>query len=168
MKLSSCAPVFALLASLSLACGSSPPSSSSSVTPPAPDAGRSLASSTQPTVMGGGCAAVNASTQICSEITSCPGVTIDRSVFAECGYVVHDDTIDPECLCSGSLCPMGAPGTCADMQQILANTTVAQVCNQYASGKCLNEGSIGGPSADCELCKANCDGNAACIANCGC
>jgi hypothetical protein len=168
MNLTSFAPVFVLLGSLSLACGSSPTSSPAPAQAPEPDAGTSLASSSQPTVMGGGCAEVNASTQICSEITSCPGVTIDRATFSECGYLVHGDAIDPECLCAGSLCPMGAPQTCADMQAILNGTTTAQVCAQFVSGKCTNEGAIGGADPDCDLCKANCNGNASCIANCGC
>jgi hypothetical protein len=63
---------------------------------------------------------------------------------------------------------MGVPQTCAEMQALLTSGITADiVCEQYATGKCENMGNTGAPSP-CQVCKNNCDGNVACLQNCGC
>jgi hypothetical protein len=166
MKLAFAAPAIALLGSLALACGGSPTAEHPSATPDAGSTASAPAAPAQAIVMGGGCTPITESYSICSEITSCPGLTIDRTKFPDCGYSVHGNVLDPECLCYGSMCPMGAPQTCTDMQGLLSTVTIDGICAQYASGKCLNEGAIGG--TDCSVCEANCNGNIACVQACGC
>jgi hypothetical protein len=158
--------LYALALSAVTACGGSPPSTPETTD----DAGIATppASSTHPGPIGTVCTSITETYNICADLSSCPGVVIDPNKFPDCGYSVHGDAIDPECLCYGSMCPMGSPGTCADMQALLnSGITAAIVCEEQASGKCTNEGAQGEPST-CDICKNNCDGNVTCLQNCGC
>ncbi|HLK39218.1 MAG TPA: hypothetical protein VKU41_20795, partial [Polyangiaceae bacterium] len=50
---------------------------------------------------------------LCTGINACPGVTVDPNAFPNCGFVLHGGgTLDLECLCSDSLCPIGVPQSC--------------------------------------------------------
>lgn len=116
---------------------------------------------------GSNCTSLTLAYSICTDLSTCPGLTIDPIKFPHCGYAVHGDVIDPECLCYGSLCPMGGPATCADMAALLAATTPDIVCQQFSSGHCLNMGGIS-PTSPCELCRQNCGSDPNCLNNCGC
>jgi hypothetical protein len=146
------------------ACSSSP----KDTTPAVADAGSTTppGSSTQAVPTGANCNSLTETYSICDDLSSCPGVSIDQTKFPNCGYSVHDDAIDPECLCYGSMCPMGAPGTCTDMAALLATTTADEVCLQYAAGHCLDLG--GSSQSQCAVCKQNCAGNPTCLSACGC
>jgi hypothetical protein len=161
--------VLALLGSLVLACGGG---ATSSPAPAPADAGAASnaapSAPQQPEALGSGCTPITSSYNICTMISTCPGLQIDTNRFPECGFSVHGSALDPECLCYGSMCPMGTPQTCDDMQTLLSNVTIESVCAEYQAGHCQSEGSIGGVDTDCQLCKANCNGNQACIQNCGC
>ncbi len=136
--------------------------------PAAPDAGSDQpVTSAQAQTTGSDCTTLTQTYSVCANISLCPGVTIDPYQFAGCGYSVHGDAIDPECNCYGSMCPMGAPSTCADMAAIVASTSVGAVCAQFSAGHCLNLGGQGQPST-CQQCKMNCDGILTCLQNCGC
>ena len=156
----------ALLAALpALACGSSTPEST-----PAADAGPSGATpaNTAPSgPTGSNCTGITETYSVCQDLSTCPGVSIDQTKFPQCGYAIHGDSIDPECLCYGSMCPMGAPATCADMAAILSSTTLSIVCERQATGHCTNMGGQGTVTA-CQVCKQNCGGDPACLQNCGC
>jgi hypothetical protein len=138
-------------------------------TPATPDAGPASdnQSTQQPSTTGSNCTAVTQNYTICADVSLCPGVEISPYTFPNCGYSVHGNAIDPECLCSGSMCPMGAPATCDDMQAILMATNIEAVCAALSAGHCTNLGSLGTPSS-CQQCKTNCDGNVMCLQNCGC
>jgi hypothetical protein len=154
------------LCSLSLACGGAPPNAS----PEAADASAAAntASSNHPGPTGSNCQAVTEAYSICTDVSLCPGISISQTQLPNCGYSIHGNVIDPECLCYGSMCPVGVPQSCADMQALLATGITSNiVCEQYASGKCSNQGNQGEPST-CQVCKNNCDGNPTCLQNCGC
>jgi hypothetical protein len=158
--------VFFALALSPLACGSSPPTTSETTD----DAGAPSppTTATHPGPTGSVCTAITTTYAVCADLSSCPGVIIDPNVFPDCGYSVHGDAIDPECLCYGSMCPMGTPQTCAEMQALLSSgVTLTTVCDQQITGKCANMGGQGEPST-CQVCKNNCDGNVTCLQNCGC
>ncbi|MGO8991873.1 MAG: hypothetical protein ACLQVI_00995 [Polyangiaceae bacterium] len=151
----------------SVACGGSPPAAQNEGT----DAGSAStpASSTHPGPTGSVCTAITETYNVCADLSTCPGVIIDPNTFPQCGYAVHGDVIDPECLCYGSMCPMGVPQTCADMQAILSSgTTVDIICEQQATGKCLNVGGGTPAPTTCQVCQNNCGNDPACLQNCGC
>jgi hypothetical protein len=160
----SASSALAALALSLVACSSSGTKEST----PIADAGPPSApvSSQQPVPTGSNCSSLTETYSICNDLSLCPGVSIDQTKFPQCGYSVHDDAIDPECLCFGSMCPMGVPGTCADMATILATTTVDTVCAQYAGGHCLDLGGTG--PTPCSVCKQNCGNNPQCLSACGC
>jgi hypothetical protein len=145
------------------ACGSSPKD-----TTPVADGGEATTpvSSAQSVPTGSNCSSVTESYSTCTDLSSCPGVSIDQTKFTGCGYSVHDDAIDPECLCYGAMCPMGAPTSCADMAALLTTVSLDAVCQQYAGGHCLNLGNS--TQTPCSICKQNCGADPACINNCNC
>jgi hypothetical protein len=154
------------LVSLVLAACSGSPSSTKEGT--SEDAGPTTppVSSFQSVASGSNCTNITEEYAICTDVSLCPGVSIDQTKFPQCGYSVHDDAIDPECLCYGMMCPMGAPGSCTDMAGILASTSWDAVCQQYAGGHCLDIAGSG--QTACAVCKQNCAGNPACLSSCGC
>jgi hypothetical protein len=78
---------------------------------------------------------------------------------------------DLECGCGDALCPIGAPSSCADAQQLLdqAQSSV-DVCQQISEGICLPlGGQSGGTSSSCDpSCELGCQGDPGCITLCGC
>ena len=45
-------------------------------------------------------------------------LALTRRCFPQCGFRIHGDAIDPECLCDNQyLCPIGHPTTCAEAAQ---------------------------------------------------
>ena len=97
---------------------------------------------------------------LCTGISACPDITVDQSLLSGCGFRIRGgEVLDLECGCSGSLCPIGAPTTCAEATQLLQNQTLPSVCLQ------LSEGPLPVPgAATTTSTTSTCDQN--CAANC--
>src|SRR5579872_5122306 len=52
-------------------------------------------------------------TVLCAGVAGCPGLTIDPSAWPSCGFRdTGGTTLDLECLCGDSLCPIGVATSC--------------------------------------------------------
>jgi hypothetical protein len=160
------------------------------------DAGTAAASSsdagataTATAAQGASCTQINATTSLCQFINLCPTLTLNTSVFPQCGFRIHGDAIDPECFCDNEyLCPIGSPTTCAEAAtESTGDVTYDSVCQQYLTGHCtdLNAAASAGSTstgststgststgstttAACQSCLTNCANVPACIEACGC
>jgi hypothetical protein len=124
-------------------------------------------------------------------MSECPGVTVDQSVFPECGFFIDGPAIYIACLCSNYLCPLGEPGTCSQAASLLASSTGGTVCGEAEDNACtvLASGSgttdsgsgvtadvgsgvtadVGSGSGGCDTtCESMCGGDPDCIQLCGC
>jgi hypothetical protein len=120
---------------------------------------------------GASCTQVSATIALCQYISSCPSLALSAKVFAQCGFHVHGDAIDPECLCGTSLCPIGHPTTCAEAAALsTGDVNYDSVCEQATVGGCTDLGAATGTgtSSACQTCVANCDNVPSCIDACGC
>lgn len=107
---------------------------------------------------------------ICSVNTLCPSVAIDHDQFPNCGFRVKGGTLDIECACNGSLCPLGVPSTCAQAAQMLMTQTEATVCAQVSDGRCTDGNPVtpmGTGTCD-KTCAGECGGDPNCLVGCGC
>ena len=107
---------------------------------------------------------------LCLGISWCPGVRVDPDQFPECGYRVAGSSIDLECLCGDSLCPMGKAASCRDAQALLSEQSAQGVCAGVADGLCQvvqRAGQASSSSCDKE-CRAQCGGVPGCLSLCGC
>jgi hypothetical protein len=109
---------------------------------------------------------------LCAQLSTCAGVSVDPSALAGCGFRTGGAAIDLECLCSGSLCPIGVPTTCAEAAQMIGAQTVLQVCQQVAAGLCVpveapDAGATVAPGCD-RNCQNQCGSAADCLQLCGC
>jgi hypothetical protein len=131
------------------------------------------ATTTVPAVQGASCTQITASISICQYISSCPTLVLNPQVFPQCGFRIHGDAIDPECLCGNYLCPIGVPTTCTEAATLASgDTTYDSVCQQSVEGHCTDLSAAGttgtmSPSA-CQTCMLNCDNVPACVDACGC
>ncbi|HEY2513578.1 MAG TPA: hypothetical protein VGI39_22070, partial [Polyangiaceae bacterium] len=149
-----------------------------SISTGAADGGSSSSSSSSddagsPTaVTGTGCAAVTSTVTLCQTISLCPSLTLNAKVFPQCGFRIHDQAIDPECICGNQLCPIGAPTTCTEASQLSSgDVNYDSVCQEANVGQCtsLSTGSSsGGTSTACQMCIANCDNVPTCVDGCPC
>jgi hypothetical protein len=134
----------------------------------------SAASAAGGTTGGTGCSTdPQSGVTLCTGTAACPGVTVDPNAFPICGFVLHaGGTLDLECLCSDSLCPIGVPRTCAQASQLLTTQTLLLVCQQASDGRCVqlttpDAGSSG--SGTClQQCRSDCAGVPNCMQLCGC
>ncbi len=62
---------------------------------------------------------------LCLGISSCPTVRVDPDQFPDCGYRIAGGSIDLECLCGDSLCPMGSAASCLDAKALLSEESRA-------------------------------------------
>jgi len=109
---------------------------------------------------------------LCAQIGACPRVSVDPAMFPGCGFRPGGAaSFDLECLCSGSLCPMGVPTTCAQAAQLVQTQNVLGVCQQVAEGRCVQvaapDASTVAPSCD-RTCQSQCGGATDCLQICGC
>jgi hypothetical protein len=144
------------------------------------DAGSSSASSSSSSGAGGGsssatttgasCTQVSSSISLCLYISSCPNLILDPKVFPSCGFRIHGDAIDPECLCGNTICPIGAPTSCSEAAaDTSGDVTYDSVCEQSVEGHCTALGTGGSStSSACETCVQNCDNVPSCVEACGC
>jgi len=109
---------------------------------------------------------------LCAGIAACPGVSVDPGVFPGCGFRTGGSSaMDLECLCSGSLCPIGVPTTCAQAAQLLQTQSLLEVCQQVSEGRCVEVEApdAGGVAPGCDrTCQAECGAAADCLQICGC
>jgi hypothetical protein len=109
---------------------------------------------------------------LCETIDLCPGLGVDPSVFANCGFRVGGPVaIDLECLCGTSLCPIGVPTSCSGAAQLLAAQTALTVCEQVSEGRCIQFRSTdsGSAASSCSSqCQTDCAGVPDCLLSCGC
>lgn len=107
--------------------------------------------------------------RLCTYVSLCPSLGIDHGQFPNCGFRVRGGVIDMECVCNGVLCPMGAPTTCAQAQQLLSSQSELGVCQQVADGRCTSLGTSTGGKGTCDTeCSGRCGGDPSCIQGCGC
>jgi len=133
--------------------------------------GASAAGATSVTASGTNCG-VDPSSGIglCLGISSCPSVRVDPDQFPDCGYRISGSTIDLECLCGDSLCPMGSAASCLDAKALLSEQSAQGVCAGVADGNCqVVKQTSSSSSSTCDKdCRAQCSGVPGCITLCGC
>ena len=107
---------------------------------------------------------------LCLGLSSCPSVRVDPDQFPDCGYRISGTTIDLECLCGDSLCPMGSAASCLDAKALLSEESAQGVCAGIADGLCqVVKQTSTNTSATCDKnCRAQCSGDPGCILLCGC
>lgn len=108
---------------------------------------------------------------LCLGISSCPGVVVDPDLYPGCGYRISGTTIDLECLCDDSLCPMGSAASCLDAKALLADQSALAVCVGIADGLCttVKQTSSSSMTSTCDKdCRSECGGDPNCITLCGC
>lgn len=108
---------------------------------------------------------------LCLGISLCPQVPVDPDLLPNCGYRVHADVLDLECVCDDQICPIGVPATCAEAQQLLnSGQSTGTVCEQVNEGRCTMGMAVdAGGSATCDpSCRASCDNVPTCVQACGC
>jgi len=107
---------------------------------------------------------------LCLGISSCPNQRVDPDQFPDCGYRIAGRSIDLECLCGDSLCPMGKAASCLDAQALLSEQSAQAVCAGIAEGRCrVVTRTSNTASSTCDKnCRAECSGVPGCITLCGC
>jgi hypothetical protein len=131
---------------------------------------------------------------LCTGTSACPGLTVDESVFPECGFYFSNGAAYLACLCSGYLCPIGQgqPTSCGAASSLLAAGNQGIACGEASNGGCdaLSTGTsptadsgggsgsidggaisadVGSGSGGCdEGCESMCGGDPDCIQMCGC
>ena len=108
---------------------------------------------------------------LCSGISTCPSVVVDRDVFPNCGFRIMGSTMDLECDCQGQLCPIGIPVTCAQAAQLLEmQQSETNVCTQLSEGRCtMSATPTPTPPSTCDMgCRDGCGGDPSCYKLCGC
>jgi hypothetical protein len=107
---------------------------------------------------------------LCEQISTCPGVDVEPGAFPNCGFRLDlGASLDLECLCDTSLCPVGVPTTCAQAQTLLEGQTALIVCQQQAEGRCIDLAVQDSGASTCDtVCRDECVGAPTCIQLCGC
>jgi hypothetical protein len=140
---------------------------------------------TAASAMGAGCnVQTSGGVTLCTAISLCPSLSIDPATFSGCGFRIRGDVLDLECECSGFLCPIGAPTTCAEAATLLSQQNADSVCSQEGQGTCIQEApaattttsadggtttSTMGTSSGCDqTCESECVSDPNCIQACGC
>ena len=107
---------------------------------------------------------------LCLGVAACASVTFDPSAWPGCGFrVTGGATLDLECLCGDSLCPIGVATSCGQAAELLSGQTQLMVCEQVAEQRCVAAaptagGAPGQTGADAGV-PSTCDRN--CIVGCG-
>jgi hypothetical protein len=109
---------------------------------------------------------------LCLGISTCPDEPVDPDQLPSCGYRISGATIDLECLCGDSLCPLGSAASCLDAKALLADQSMLGVCARVADGVCtpVTQTATTTPSTStCDKdCRTQCAGEPDCITLCGC
>jgi hypothetical protein len=117
-------------------------------------------------------------TTLCLGVTSCPSLTIDPNAWPSCGFrPTGGSTLDLECLCGDSLCPIGVATSCETATSLLSMQTQLMVCEQVSEQRCVAvtpaTGASGGedagtPSTCNQTCLVGCGTADDCRQLCGC
>jgi hypothetical protein len=116
---------------------------------------------------------------LCTGTSACPDVTVDPSVYPDCGFYITATAVYLACLCSGYLCPIGQPATCDQAAALLQSSNEGSVCGEASNNQCsaIPTGtgaaemttSDGGSGSGCDKnCESMCAGEPDCIQLCGC
>jgi hypothetical protein len=121
---------------------------------------------------------------LCVGQTECPSVSVDQSVFPECGFYFAGGVVYLACLCSNYLCPIGRPENCDQAAALLQSTNEGTVCGEASNNACSEVSSgttttttttveAGATEADSgsgcdESCASMCAGEPDCLQCCGC
>ncbi|HEX4478344.1 MAG TPA: hypothetical protein VH142_24850 [Polyangiaceae bacterium] len=109
---------------------------------------------------------------LCLATPECTGFVVDSTNFPQCGFLSGASTLSVECLCSGTqLCPIGVAAACTNLAGIFFSTTVNDVCNLVAQGRCQDLSALtgSGGSSSCDpVCASQCAGSPPCLQSCGC
>jgi hypothetical protein len=109
---------------------------------------------------------------LCAQITSCPGVTVDRGAYPDCGFRMGAGAVlDVECVCDDQLCPVGVAASCSQAGMLLDGQSEITVCQQVNESRCvsLGGGADAGGSGTCDTqCRSECSGDPNCLQLCGC
>jgi hypothetical protein len=125
---------------------------------------------------GTNCTEPSGGVELCEQIAACPGVDVDPGALPNCGFRLGSAaSIDLECDCSGLLCPIGVPETCANAAALLQGQSSFTICEQASLGLCLStggstsDGGNSGAASGCDpVCESECAGSPGCIQLCGC
>jgi hypothetical protein len=129
-------------------------------------------------------------TVLCLGVASCPSLAFDPTAWPSCGFrTTGGTTLDLECLCGTSLCPIGVATTCGQASEILSNQTQLMVCEQVSEQRCVSVGTpaassggqgsqgsqgsqgtvdAGSPSTCNQTCLVGCGTAPDCLTTCGC
>jgi hypothetical protein len=125
---------------------------------------------------------------LCVGTSACPNVSVDPSVYPDCGFYITGSSTYLVCLCSGYLCPIGLPTSCDEASTLLQASNEGSVCGEASDNECTavssGTGSTGGTgssggseagsgsdgaSGGCDqTCESMCAGEPDCIQLCGC
>jgi hypothetical protein len=112
------------------------------------------------------------SVTLCEEINACPGLGVDPTAYANCGFRLGGAApLDLECVCGTSLCPIGVASSCTVATQLLAAQNAITVCEQASEARCLqlSPADAGAGASTCTPdCRTQCAGVLDCLATCGC
>ncbi len=118
---------------------------------------------------------------LCISTSECPSVTVDQSVFPQCGFYITGGSVFLACLCSNYLCPIGLPATCDQAELLLQASNEGMVCGEASNNGCTvitspatstsaaTSDSDAGSGSGCDpSCESDCAGEPDCIQLCGC
>lgn len=106
---------------------------------------------------------------LCLGISSCPSVRVDPDQLPDCGFRIAGATIDLQCLCGDSLCPVGLAATCSDARALLVEQSAQGVCAGVAEGRCRTLQARPNTMSTCDTeCRTQCSGVPGCLSLCGC
>ncbi len=119
-------------------------------------------------------------TVLCVGVSSCASLAFDPSAWPNCGFrVTGGTTLDLECLCGDSLCPIGVATSCDQASELLSSQTQLMVCEQVAEQRCVSVAVTAAPTGDdaaapstpstCnQTCLVGCGTAPDCLQLCGC
>ncbi|HEY2404975.1 MAG TPA: hypothetical protein VGI10_03185 [Polyangiaceae bacterium] len=106
---------------------------------------------------------------LCEGISSCPDEPIDQGQYPGCGYRIRGNTLDLECLCGDSLCPIGVALNCDQARSLLADQSALAVCAGVSEDRCTALAVVPTNSSNCDTaCRDECAGDPGCAVLCGC
>lgn len=118
---------------------------------------------------------------LCIGTSECESITVDQSVFPECGFYFGGGSVYLACLCSNYLCPIGLAATCDQAASLLQSTNEGTVCGEASNNGCTaitsaatstgtgTATSEGGSGSGCDMtCETDCAGEPDCVQLCGC
>jgi hypothetical protein len=136
-----------------------------------------------PSATGTGCTELTTSVTLCTGVSDCPDVSVNQSVYPECGFLVQDSAVYLACLCTSYLCLIGQgqPTTCDEAATLLQASNEGTVCGEANNNQCaaISGGTTTGDASTdatdsdagsgCTMdCQSMCSGVPDCLTACGC